>query len=764
MQSIEELVSSLSKREKLTFIAEMIGYTEVPVDIETFLNDEYYLGKSCGINPSTGKSSVYPVWHYALAKVYPDSIRTNTFVANCGCIGCLAGDTKIKLIDGRAIPIRDLYNLYPRGGFEVYSYDIENQSFDVGTCSGVYNTGKKKLYRLRIIDKNGNISEIKCTGEHKFLLTSGVYKEAKDLSPNDSLEDLYFQEDLDIPFENHTVLTVEETDAIVDVYDMTVDKYHNYGIEDSQGNIVFVHNSGKSTMAKIILAYDIYKVTKLKDAPGYFGLMQKYLHFVIFNLTKETAEKMVAELKDWLDKSPYFRELKKDPQSVYHWITIDAASRMSDIISNDVISIVYSEMNFVRDFEAGIKLINQGISRIEGRFQKGLGLFNHVVLDSSDSTVDAPVPYFLTHHPKAKETLVFKFAIWEAKKDNYFHKFDPKTKKVTFTVYKGDSEILPCIVTPETDIRKMDPDRFLEVPNELLDDFKADIELALNDKAGVAVETTTQYFQAAYVIPHMKYDMQIPEIITIDFFGDESYIPIFEPVINRLPHDRCLFGRIDLGLKNDRCGFSLGYIEDLCPIDMDGVITFDPKVVVPVSVGISRYEGQETSIDKLSQLIIWIHSQIPFIKFTTDTFQSSAIKQKLIASEIPAEFLSVDRDTKAYKVAKQMIYKGKVTLPKSTLLKNELINLMDLGKKIDHHQNLNANGDIGSNSKDVADSLAGLLATMHDANEDCMEPPLISNTQKQRFNQKMLENWLNNQHERQMHSLRNLQLGYPEGW
>jgi len=590
MVTVNPMLDQFSTESKLQYLANVIGYKAMPVDIETFLNDEYYLGASCGINPKSGKSVIFDIWHEALQKVYPNPIRTYTFVANAGAIG-----------------------------------------------------------------------------------------------------------------------------------------------------------TGKSLMAKIMLAYDIYKITMLDDPGAYFGLVKKFLHFVIFNLTKANAERMVIELKEMLDKSPYFQEQKDDPDSIMQWITIDEASRMSDIISNDVISIVFSEMNFVRDLERGIQLINQGISRVESRFQKGFNLFNHIILDSSDTSIDAPVPHFLTHHVRGPETMVFKYAIWDAKKDLYFHITDPETGKTTFTVYKGDSEIPPCVITPTTNTAEMDPDRFIEVPLELKKNFEEDIVLALNEKAGVAVESTTQYFKAEKIIPYMVYDMNMPEIITIEFFGTESYIPYFQELIDRLPHDRCLFGAIDYASTYDNAGIALGYIEKLNMRSVDGVITYDPCVVVPYCGAFSRYVGEETSADKIAELLIWIHSCIPFYRVAMDRYQSVPIRQKLLMSEIKADFLSVDRTTIYHKIAKQMIYQGKVKLPKSTLLKNELINLIDLGDKIEHHLVKNAAGDIGSDSKDAADALVRLLCIMHEANEEAMEPPLISASAREKYNEDLIAQWVKQQ-------------------
>ncbi len=574
-------------RQKIEILAELIGYRTIPVDIVTFIRDNYYLGLTCGFDKDTGESHTYQIWVDALQQIYPDPITTRSYVANCGCIG-----------------------------------------------------------------------------------------------------------------------------------------------------------SGKTTMAKICLAYDIYKLTCMRNPAGYFGLIQKFFHFKIFNLVKWKAEDMVKEFYDWIDQSEYFQEQKKDDESIIHWIAVGGASRMSDIISDDVVTVVFSEMNFVKDFESGLNLINQGISRIESRFQKGFGLFNHIILDSSDTSVEAPVPYFLRIHPRGPETLVFKYAIWQAKPALYF-KTPDEEGKLTFQVYKGDSEIHPCVIEKNTNTSRMDPDRFLEVPNELLLDFRSDITLALNEKAGVAVETTDQYFDPDKVKNSMTLELgNVPEVVRVDFYNNDSFIPIFEELIESLPKDRSLFGRLDLGLVNDRAGFAIGFIEDLNAQVIDGIVHHDPLMNIPIAVGIGRYPGQETSIDKLIELIIWIHTRIPFYQFTTDTYQSYAIKQALTKVEIETSFLSVDRTTEHHKMAKNKIYRGRVKLPKSTILKNELINLIDMGKKIDHHVQLNVNGDIGSNSKDIADAVVGLISMMSNAGEEAMHAPVVSNSQMQRFNDELLGTWI----------------------
>lgn len=50
-------------------------YKEIPVDIETFLTDDNYLGKAW--KDTSGKSKVYPFWMKTLKEMFPDNTSTN---------------------------------------------------------------------------------------------------------------------------------------------------------------------------------------------------------------------------------------------------------------------------------------------------------------------------------------------------------------------------------------------------------------------------------------------------------------------------------------------------------------------------------------------------------------------------------------------------------------------------------------------------------------------------------------------------------------
>ena len=73
-------------------------YKEIPVDIETFLTDDRYLGQAW--KDASGKSKLYPFWRDRLKEIFPDNVTTNynTLLESgargigksevaCGCVG-----------------------------------------------------------------------------------------------------------------------------------------------------------------------------------------------------------------------------------------------------------------------------------------------------------------------------------------------------------------------------------------------------------------------------------------------------------------------------------------------------------------------------------------------------------------------------------------------------------------------------------------------------------------------------------------------------
>ncbi|WP_211097033.1 replicative DNA helicase [Neolewinella litorea] len=96
--------------------------------------------------------------------------------------GCLTGDSLVTLAgDGRRVPIRQLVEQYPRGGFRVWATD-DNYKLVPSMVSAAFSTGRKQAYRLTT--RLGRT--IKATANHKFLTVDG-WKRLDELTTGEHL-------------------------------------------------------------------------------------------------------------------------------------------------------------------------------------------------------------------------------------------------------------------------------------------------------------------------------------------------------------------------------------------------------------------------------------------------------------------------------------------------------------------------------------------------------------------------------------------------
>ena len=149
-----------------------------------------------------------------------------------GNFGCFTGDTKIKLLDGTEKSFEKLSKLSPDETFYVYSVDEKGQ-----IVVGEGKNARLTRRNTRIIElKLDNSETIRCTPDHRFMLLDGTFKEAQDLTTDDSLMPGYFDTAKNY---NHKIISKSFLDEYADTYDITVDRYHNFLLASG----VFVHNS-----------------------------------------------------------------------------------------------------------------------------------------------------------------------------------------------------------------------------------------------------------------------------------------------------------------------------------------------------------------------------------------------------------------------------------------------------------------------------------------------------------------------------------------
>ena len=136
---------------------------------------------------------------------------------------CFTGDTKIPLLNGE---IKQLKDMSVNASFWVHSLDSKGE-VKAGRATNLGITRQKSIL-VKVTLDNGK--SIRCTPDHLFMLRNGSYMEAQYLVDGESLMPLYRK--------MINVVSVDFLNEAEEVYDITVDDYHNFAIDAG----VFVHN------------------------------------------------------------------------------------------------------------------------------------------------------------------------------------------------------------------------------------------------------------------------------------------------------------------------------------------------------------------------------------------------------------------------------------------------------------------------------------------------------------------------------------------
>lgn len=138
------------------------------------------VGTTLGRYHPHGDMAVYD----AMVRMAQDFSMRYPLVEGQGNFGCFTGDTKIKLLDNTERSFEQLAKDFgAKKKFAVYSVNNKGEIV-VGWARNSRITRRK----AEVIELTLNTGEkIRCTPDHRFLLRNGKYKAAKDLTSKDSL-------------------------------------------------------------------------------------------------------------------------------------------------------------------------------------------------------------------------------------------------------------------------------------------------------------------------------------------------------------------------------------------------------------------------------------------------------------------------------------------------------------------------------------------------------------------------------------------------
>lgn len=282
-----------------------------------------------------------------------------------------------------------------------------------------------------------------------------------------------------------------------------------------------------------------------------------------------------------------------------------------------------------------------------------------------------------------------------------------------FKVAVGNKKVKSKIISRDDDIDSLIKQGYeiMEVPLELLTDFKRDIDRALMDLAGVSCNIVSKFitydnlslafckrrnpFSNSEISLGTKDDLQIN-----DFF-DPTIVP--EEI-----YTKPIFIHLDMSLTGDRTGIGavavMGLREDMAYVEGE-VIPIQEMVYAHVfSVGIKCPAGAEISLEKNRKFIYYLKYNLGWnIQYVSaDGYQSADTRQQLSQGGFNTKYVSLDKTPDGYMYLKASINERRIAMLDIEELNEELINLEQNNQtgKIDHPLN---------GSKDISDGLAGAL-------------------------------------------------------
>lgn len=461
--------------------------------------------------------------------------------------------------------------------------------------------------------------------------------------------------------------------------------------------------TGKSTFSKIVGLYNKCRMAYLENLDWFGIAVTKPISWVWFHTTTSKAR------SDFIDscymiasESPFFQELNSQGTMIPMQDTADGP-RSNNGIGGDVIFYNLSEINFIRRDKAEHKM-DTAFKRWTSRFQGAVNYLGNIILDTSSQGDDSVVEDFIKANPyKVK---VVRVSTWDAKRHlNIYFQQDP----MTFKVYSGDSVHEPFIIESEDQITmKMDSDRIIEVPSELLSDFRFNIHTALQDQAGISTVSTGKYLtDISLFTDRLLIENSLPDVDEVDFYDmSDKLIDHIRPQLEaKVSKDLPLFIRFDIGVVRDKCGVAITQFDEWIPYG-EGSKLKRPSFITPLHIALSRRPGQETSISHLHEFILDLAAEGYVIgEVTTDQYASRQLLQDLKRDGFLVRSISVDRSDGPYIYFKNLFKSGLWKGCVSELAEYEVRGLLHQDGKVDHPSD---------GSKDLMDAIVGSVKSAND--------------------------------------------------
>ena len=551
------------------------------------------------------------------------------------------------------------------------------------------------------------------------------------------------------------IKSIEKTDLVGGVCIETDDTERLF----LTSNYIVTHNS---YLTALIILYVTLCVSLMRDPWNYFGLNPATVLAQVLSSysQKKSSELLLEPFNNILDSSPFFEKVKMkeqmreadeafreaekvdrifyttaSPTSAMTFsggVNIKLASSNRDILGLSIICCAFSELSFFteagRSSEWIMNFYNSGKARIKSRLHGDY--YGRSILDSSpndrDNAIDA---YIIGDARKDKTNYIVEGSMW---------KWDPERygKEQTFKVFTGATGQPPKILNPGDPLLRdasISPDKIIDVPLSLKQDFENDVVKSLKDCAGIPSGSVHALISDYSKIEKMFFTglrniytgISAPaEVSPIDLIWNQVNEKFFIRRGNRYeyyykPHLPRVVA-VDQSVVTDVTCVSMGHIERYKE-------TGDNIFVIDFTIPVIPTKNSKVNLEAIRVFIEDLRSKggINITAVGFDQFQSEVTMQNLKRDGFVVERISSDRTMDPYMNLSALLGAGRVAVGRNIYLKNNLKSLEFTrskrgGKsKIDHDSSKAGvtfstdenweTSPLGMYAKDVSDATVGVI-------------------------------------------------------
>ncbi|MEE9300244.1 MAG: hypothetical protein V3V17_03855, partial [Alphaproteobacteria bacterium] len=484
---------------------------------------------------------------------------------------------------------------------------------------------------------------------------------------------------------------------------------------------------GKSTLARITLAYQVYLLSWLRDPHWLYGHDRSTIYvFPLQSVDPAITRRVLYEpLREMFETMPFAQ--RHLPWNRRRTASLEFAGGIyivpllanpEKLLGQTIPGAILDEVNYLRIVERSFRVA--GPRGLGGRYDQAEELYRELAqrrksrFGGSAVSIGTLILSSSAHYED--DFLDRRMAeVEERAEPNIVITRHRRYDVLPADRYAGPSFRL-LVGNERTQTRILEDDeeapegaRVEDVPIEHRPEFRRDPDFALRAVIGIA---------AGAISPFIRRRETIAKAFELGE-GLAPWVETQEVVLARdgypswredaLPQDRKTphFLHIDLALSRDACGIAIikprGMVK-LSDPESPGVFLSKPRFVVEAAIALQPSPDAEINFSKLRAWLMQLvdRHDIDFSSVTMDGYQSADTIQIFRHRGIRAEVLSVDTTPAPYETRLDCLYEERIAFVESATLRRELSQLERDAETgyVDHPPR---------GSKDVADAVAGAV-------------------------------------------------------